>query len=36
MMRDCSPLLLELGEDDPGIIVTNTGLIGTIVSRASA
>jgi ornithine decarboxylase len=24
MMRDCSPLLLELGEDDPGIIVTQS------------
>jgi ornithine decarboxylase len=24
MMRDCSPLLLELGENDPGIIVTQS------------
>jgi ornithine decarboxylase len=24
MMRDCSPLLLELGESDPGIIVTQS------------
>ncbi len=24
MMRDCSPLLLELGEDDPGIFVTQS------------
>ena len=24
MMRDCSPLLLELGEDDPGILVTQS------------
>ena len=24
MMRDCSPLLLELGEEDPGIIVTQS------------
>ncbi len=24
MMSDCSPLLLELGEDDPGIIVTQS------------
>lgn len=24
MMRDCSPLLLELNEDDPGIIVTQS------------
>ena len=24
MMRDCSPLLLELGEDDPGIVVTQS------------
>lgn len=24
MMRDCSPLLLELGTDDPGIIVTQS------------
>ena len=24
MMRDCSPLLLELGPDDPGIIVTQS------------
>lgn len=24
MMKDCSPLLLELGPDDPGILVTQS------------